>query len=332
MSVDLRLIRHAMALATHRNFRRAAQSLHVSQPTLSRNVATLERSLGVRLFDRTRSGVEPTAYGRLVMERGRELLAGAADLRREIDLRAGLETGNLSVAAGPHAFEISVVHALTRLVAEHPRLSLQATVAHARDVLRDVLSGEVDVGITDRSVAAKHHRLLVQPLPSHPIQLVCRPGHPLAGKRRITPAQIDAYPLASTHLIGNIAEFVKSTGAKGGSFDPESGEYRPAIHVNSFAIARQIASGSDAIASGIATTLAVDVEAGRLVRLEFHAAELQTRYAIVTLKGGTLSPPAEKFVALLRDVEAEVVLTEAQMGAPLITRRRAVARRRRHRD
>lgn len=331
MPLDLHSISHALVLAKHGNFRRAARALHISQPTLSRNIAALERSLGVRLFDRTRSGVEPTVFGRLVVERGTELLAGAADLRREIGMRAGLETGSFAVSAGPHAFEISVVHALTRLVAEHPGLSLQATVAHARDVLRDVLSGEVDVGVTDLSITAKHERLVVEPLPTHQIYLACRPGHPLANKRKITAAEIDAYPLAATHLIGHIADFVKSTGVKGGTFDPASGDYRPAIHVNSFAVARQIACGSDAIASGVAATLAADVEAGRLVTLDFHRADLHTRSAIITLKGRTLSPAAAKFIVLLREVEAEVVRAESQRPVPQVTPGKAAAGRRRNR-
>lgn len=326
MPLDLHLIRHALMLAKHGNFRRAARALHVSQPTLSRNVATLERSLGVRLFDRTSTGAELTGLGRLVLERGRALLAGESDLLREIALQHGLEAGNLAVSAGPHPFEISVVHALTRLIAEHPRLSLQATVAHGREVIRDVLSGDVDVGVTDRSVAVKQERLSVEPLPAHPIFLACRPGHPLATKRRVTPAEIDAYPLAATHLIGHIAEFATSTGIRGGTYDPDSGDYRPAIHVNSFAVARQIAAGSDAIASGIAVTLAADIEAGRLVTLDFHAAELQTRYAIITLKGRTLSPSAAKFIELLREVETEVARAESGQLPRRIAPRKATAK------
>src|SRR5512137_2516263 len=104
MSLDLHLVRHALVLAKHGNFRRAARALHVSQPTLSRNIAALERSLGVRLFDRSSSGVEPTPFGRLVLERGRGLLAGESDLLREISLQAGLEIGSLAVAAGPYPF------------------------------------------------------------------------------------------------------------------------------------------------------------------------------------------------------------------------------------
>jgi DNA-binding transcriptional LysR family regulator len=330
MALDLNLIRHALALAKHGHFRRAARALHVSQPTLSRNIAALEKSLGVRLFDRTRSGVEPTAFGRLVLERGNALLAGEADLLREITLQAGLETGRLAVSAGPLAFEISVVHALTRLVVEHPRLSVQATVTHARDVVRDVLSGTVDVGVTDRSVAASQERLFFEPLPTHQIHLACRPGHPLAKLRQITPAAIAAYPLASTDATGHIAELMNSLGARSGQLNPDTGDYRPTIYVNSLAAARQIACGSDVLAAGVAAMLAADVAAGRLERLNFQVADLQTRYGIITLRGRTPSPSATKFIALLRAVEAEVAQSESQPPAPRLARSNAV-RRARHR-
>ncbi|MBK6454158.1 MAG: LysR family transcriptional regulator, partial [Proteobacteria bacterium] len=93
--IDLRLMRHAIALARYRNFARAARALHVTQPTMSRSIAALERTLGVRLFDRNSRGVQPTEFGRLLLERGRRLLADEADLRREMLLVAGLEAGHL---------------------------------------------------------------------------------------------------------------------------------------------------------------------------------------------------------------------------------------------
>ncbi len=70
MDIDIRLIRHVLMLARHRNFARAAEQLHLSQPALSRSIARLEETLGVALFDRTRDGVIPTDYGRIVIERG----------------------------------------------------------------------------------------------------------------------------------------------------------------------------------------------------------------------------------------------------------------------
>jgi DNA-binding transcriptional LysR family regulator len=312
---------------------RAARAVHVSQPTLSRNIALLEQSLGVRLFDRSATSVEPTAFGRLVIERGRALLAREADLQREIALQAGLETGSLAVSAGPFPFETSVAVAVAGLIEAHPKLRVTATVAHTRDVVRDVLAGQVDVGIGDRLVAGKQKRLQVEPLPSHKIFLACRAGHPLLKKGRLVPADIVAYPFTSTHVLGHMARLfgppVESAAARSGSFDPVSGDYNPAVLVNAQYLARKIACGSDALVSGTAAMLAPDLDAGRLVRLNLQIPEMHVAYAIVTLKGRTPSPSALKFMDLLREVEAEVVRTESPPQALADSRQRGTSTSRR---
>ena len=59
---ELRHLRHALGLAEHRNFARAAEALHISQSALSRSIQSLEESLEVTLFDRAHGGVEPTIF------------------------------------------------------------------------------------------------------------------------------------------------------------------------------------------------------------------------------------------------------------------------------
>ena len=68
MEVQLRLLRHALALAEHLNFARAARAVHVSQPTLSRSIQELEQQTGARLFDRSSAGVEATAVGEVFLD------------------------------------------------------------------------------------------------------------------------------------------------------------------------------------------------------------------------------------------------------------------------
>lgn len=311
MTFDLRLVRHALALARHRHFARAAAALHVSQPTLSRNIASLERTLGVRLFDRGPAGVEPTSFGRLVLERGEQLLAGESDLLREIKLQAGIEVGNLAVSAGPYPFEISVGTAMMRLISAHPRLRVEVSVADPRDVLQGVLNGRVDTGLADAGFNSRDERFSIQPLPAHPILMACRPGHPLAGKRRLSRADVFAYPVASPLVPANASSVVTSAGPMSGAFDTMSGDFLPAVTVNSFAIARQIAAGTNVLVPGAATMLAADVEAGRLVILDYRPPEMRTRYSIITQRGRTPSPAALAFSETLLEVENEVAESEA---------------------
>lgn len=311
MTVDLRLIGHALALAKHRNFARAAAVLHVSQPTLSRNIASLEREFGVQLFDRSPSGVEPTSFGRLVLERGEQLLAGGSDLLREIKLQAGIEIGTLAVSAGPYPFEIAVGTAMTRLITAHPRLRAQVSVTDPREVLLDVLNGKVDVGVTDARFIVRDERFSVQTLPAHRVLLACRPSHPLAGKSRLSRSEVFGYPVASPLVPANATSLVESAGPVLGEFDAVSGDFLPAITVNSFAIARQIAAATDVLVPGAAPMLAADVMAGRLAILDYHDPAMRTHYAVTTLRGRTPSPAALAFIGILSEVEAEVAASEA---------------------
>ena len=86
-------LRQAVALAEQGSFRRAARTLGVSQPALTRGIQSLEASLGAQLFDRRSTSVTLTQFGELVIGRIKAMLATEADLRRDIALMRGLDTG-----------------------------------------------------------------------------------------------------------------------------------------------------------------------------------------------------------------------------------------------
>ena len=84
MDFDLRLLRHARALGEERNFARAARTLRLTQPALSRSIQDLERRTGIKLFDRNKGRVEPTDLGRIFLAHARELMGRAEALDREV--------------------------------------------------------------------------------------------------------------------------------------------------------------------------------------------------------------------------------------------------------
>jgi DNA-binding transcriptional LysR family regulator len=311
--IDLKLIRDALTLGEYRNFARAADALQVAQPTLSRSIASLERKLGVRLFDRGRKGLETTAFGRVLLERGAALLRGEADLRREIDLLAGLETGSLSVATGPYAGEVSVTTAAARLISAHPRLRVQVLTASPQWVTSEVLAGRFEVGIADVGSQDADSRLYRQPLGPHRLYLACRPGHPLTRIEKLTLEDVLAFPLASTLLRGGVQTTLAWNGALG-STDSRTGDFTPGILVNSLAMARQIARQSDALFLGTASMIAPEVKAGQLVRLAFRKRAMRTAYSLVYLRDRTVSPAAQAFMDLLLAIEAELLAPAKHEG------------------
>lgn len=303
--IELRLVRDALTLARFRNFARAAEALNTTQPTLSRNIAALERSLGVRLFDRTRMGVETTAFGRLLLERGAALLGGEAELRREIELLAGLEVGTLVIGAAPFPAEISVAPAIARLIASRPGLHVELITANPQDIPTAVREGRFHLGLADLRLLDEDQRLHIEPLPRHPIFIAVRPGHPLLGRRDLKAEDVFRFPVAATHVLGLIGTAMAATGAAGAS-DPRTGDFTPPVTVDSLSLARQIALASDALAP-YTPAVSTDESATRgLVPLDFHLPWMQTNYGFMHLRGRTLSPAAQAFMSLVREVEAEV--------------------------
>ena len=312
MSIELRLIRHALAVGRYGNFARAAAALHLTQPSLSRSIAALEGALGVTLFDRTAKGVTPTPSGRVVLQRGQEMLEREAAMRREIGQLEGLELGTLVIAAGPYPAESQVAEAVARVARAHPGLRIECRALDTPQVVRDVLTECADVGITTVDGLEHEPRLIIEPLPQRRAYIACRPGHPLTHETALTLERVFRFPLVSTVLRG-----AQAATAGGGAAE---GDYVPQVLVNSVAAAKVIARGSDLLVPGTAAALADEVAAGRLVILDVDAPALRTRYGLFYLRERALAPAARVFVDALHGVEAEPV---AELTAPTAVPRAA---------
>ena len=146
-------LHHAVVLAEQRSFRKAADSLNLTQPALSRSIQTLESALGVRLFDRSRGGVETTVFGKAVVNRAQEILSGVAEIERDIKLLQGLGTGTLDVSLGPYPSALSGKLAIARFIATNPEIQCRIRVAGYSEVAEDVARGRCEMGVADIEVA-----------------------------------------------------------------------------------------------------------------------------------------------------------------------------------
>ena len=143
--IDLRHLRHALALAQHRHYARAADACHITQPALTRSIQALEVALGVVLFDRGRRGVEPTEFGQLLLQHAAGLDMASRELEREVRLARGLELGSLAIGVGPFAAASLVGPVVARLNQLHPLLQIRVVVAPWRELPARARAREVDV-------------------------------------------------------------------------------------------------------------------------------------------------------------------------------------------
>jgi DNA-binding transcriptional LysR family regulator len=312
--LDLRLLHQAITLATYRNYARAAQALHLTQPALSRSIAGLEARLGEKLFNRTPRGVEPTAFGELLLARGRALIDGATDLEREFKLMRGLEVGELRVGAGAYPAQMSVGRAIGRLASAHPHLRVEVMADDLRAMIRALLAGKLDLVVLELSIVAGEARLATEALPQHPACFYCRAGHPLLRDANPTVERILEFPLAGTRLPPRVAlDFLALANA--GSIDRDTGDYLPPIKVDSISMAKDVVLASDAIAMAPLGLIAEEIAAGTLVALNARPAWMHTGYGFAYPRDAVPSPAAEAFMAEVRGVEAGIAATEKRVGA-----------------
>ena len=314
MPIDIRLLRQVLALGKHRNFARAAESLHISQPALSRSIAGLEQSLGVRLFDRTPAGVEPTICGQTVIDRGHDILNKEKELRREIFLIQGIEVGELSIGAEPFPFEISVSHAVAKLITWYPKLQVRIDKGSPPAIVNRVMTGDIDIGVADTRHCEDFARLTVELLPEHAVACCCRRGHPLAGRRSLSLEDLLDFPIVGTVMPPALADLLSRSHAAG-RVNEDTKNFHPAITVDSLFAARNIALGCDALLPITPGCIARELESGDLEILDCTAPWMDHQYGFISRKDRTHSPVAMEFMARMREVEKESIELETRLFA-----------------
>jgi LysR family hydrogen peroxide-inducible transcriptional activator len=219
VAVELEQLRHFLTVAEVENFTRAAERVGLSQPALSRSVGRLEEELGQPLFERQARRVALTDAGRRLLDRARNVLVMADDLKAELcdDGRAG----KVRVAAIPTVapyFLPGCLRAFRRLA---PTAQVVVSEDTTRDLIKKVADGDVDVGIAALPIAAKY--VDVEPLFEEELLLVVGAGHPLARKKAVTAADVAGQPfvlLGEAHCLSDaVVAYCRQ-----GSFQPVSVE------------------------------------------------------------------------------------------------------------
>jgi len=303
MSLDLRKIEHALAVARNRSFSRAAQALEISQPTLTRSIQALEREVGAPLFDRSRAGVTVTAAGHLLLERGAALAASAMELQRDLQLLQGVELGRIAIGAGPYPAAISVGHAVGELLARHPGLEIDVTVGNWLSLRQQVLSRTIDLSVAELSGLADDDRFVVKPCAQHRAALICRNGHPLLASKSPTLQHIRNFPLVSSVLPGRLRMLPGKRASSPGSGDLVV----PTVQVDTMGLVMDVVAGSDAIGIAMPVNILESVRRGDLAVLALDLPFLKSNYGIIRLAGRTPAPATEAFtrIALRCDIEQQ---------------------------
>ncbi|WP_299033790.1 LysR family transcriptional regulator [uncultured Pseudokineococcus sp.] len=167
-----------VAVVDERHFTRAAQRLHLAQPSLSAQVRGLEREVGGPLLHRQRGAVRPTEAGERLLPYARRILADAEAAAAEMRRVRGLETGVLRVGATPSAGTALLPPVLRRFHDAHPGVLLRLAEAGSRDLVEQLAVGALDLAVVVLPVAAHGGALATTPLLRDALVLASAAGSP----------------------------------------------------------------------------------------------------------------------------------------------------------
>lgn len=303
--MELRHLRHLLAVAEHGNFSRAADAVYLTQPALSRSIQALEAAIGALVFERNRGALEPTEIGRLLLRHAQSLDASLRDLDREIRMAKGLELGELRIGVGPFGGAVLVGPVVGRLNRLHPRLRLRLTVAPWQELPERARSREVDLVVAELSELQLLDDFTCQPLSVHRSDVVCRKGHPLTRLANPRPQDMFAYPLAGPRLPPQITQKLLAA-MPAAAREAMQRLGLMTIECDSSSVLERVLAESDAISNMPRFMSEAEVRAGVMVRVPQIDLGLQVRFGAAWLKQRTMSGAALKFVELLCEHDAAI--------------------------
>ena len=314
VNVTFKQLRAFVVLAREQSFVRAAERLHVTPPTLTASIKTLEVALDLRLFDRSTRSVMLTGHARSFLPVAERLLQDLDRALAELHDKVALHTGSVVVTGATSFIAYVLSPAVTRLARAHPGVRVRLTEAATQAARRAVLDGEADFGVTtlheaDPSLAAIR-------LVSDRFGLICHRDHPLAAHE----APIALQDLAGHAFVGldrlNGVQAILEADRR----LPECAR-RPAYEVSAMPLLAPL------IEKGLGVALVPAMAARAIARrgLVFRplATSLQRHMYFIAQRGRSLAPAAQALVELMLDelhrmpTDAAVTVRNAGVAALL---------------
>ena len=295
--LKLRDLDTLLAVARWGSMAKAAAHLAVSQPAVSKAVAEMEHTLGVRLLDRTAQGVEPTFYGRALLQWS---VAVFDDLRQgvnEIEFLADPTVGELRIGATEPIVAGILPVIIARLTRQYPRLTFHIRQVPTIPLYRDLHERNVDVVIGRLLNPEANKDLHTEVLFDEPQLVVAGPDNAWSRRRKIKLAELIDEPWSLPRLDSAAGTLIAETFRASGLEVPRIRVVCNSIHMHNGLLAsgRFLAMFPRSLLQFSAKRLSVKV----------LPVELPTQRApvgIVTLKNRTISAIAQLFINCAREV------------------------------
>ena len=179
-------LRVFVAVLEHRSFRKAATVLHLTQPAITKAIASLEQTLQVRLFDRVANGVEPTVHGLSFAPRAVAVFEQLRRAAQDLTLVSSGAVGNLRVGILPMPAIPFLPVALNRLLEEHAGVLASVVEERESELIDRLRRRDIEVAILRMALIEADDDLEVTPLFDERLCVIARQDHPLASRQNVS--------------------------------------------------------------------------------------------------------------------------------------------------
>lgn len=292
--MELRQLLYAVQIASEKNFSRAAEKLHIAQPSLSQQIAKLEKELGLLLFQRSTNSVELTYAGTRFIEQAQRILDMADQLKKEMEDINQMKRGRLAVGSLPITGSHILPLVLPVFKAKYPEIEVVLTEDTTVNLELLTTQGKTDLSLL--TLPLLEQSLHCEPLIEEEICLAVPPKHPLADQQ----SRIELEQLRDEPFI----VLKKGQGFRQITFDLcHKADFVPNIVFET----GNIETVQSLVAAGMGIAFVPEMIA-RPLRSHFVPAYLRladrpTRTLVIAYKKGRyLSNAAEAFIATMNDV------------------------------
>ena len=214
--MDIRVLRYFIAVATQENISAAANALHLSQPTLSRQLNNLEEELGTILFVRGNRKITLTDEGMFLLDRAKEIVDLVEKTEANFNQESEIISGEIHIGAGETEAMQFIAQTIKKVVAHHPNIKFHLYSGNADDITTKLDSGLLDFGIVIEPANKQKYDYLK--LPATDVWgVLMRKDSPLAEKAYIHPTDLLNKPLiisrqtaVSNELSGWLGEEIEN--------------------------------------------------------------------------------------------------------------------------
>ena len=292
--LNTRELRIFLAVAHSRSMAKAAKTVGTSQPAISKAIADMEHSLGVRLLDRSPQGVEPTQYGRALIKCGIAVFNELNQGINEIGFLADPTAGELRIGC-PDAFAAGMVQVvIDRLLRKHPRITFHIETTA---LYRELRERNVELVINRMPGLVAEEDFDAEVLYEDSVVIVAGANSPWARRRKVQLADLVneswVMPKSDSPLWPSLIKAFHASGLK---------PPRAAVTVSSFHVRISLLATGRFLSIRPGSTLRFQGKAPLLKALPVELPTNQEPVAIITLKNRTLSPVARLFIEHAREV------------------------------